>query len=474
MVFGKFQYFEHIDISGFCNDGNIQDLGCENIRQTGHISAQRSIPLHDNITQIASALASHPMVRLNENKVSVPGKVNPNRWTQFAGAGVWLPEYNVYLVVSRVVYTRPGVSWPTISFLRGQLFDENWNHLEKHTIEWYGTKMYFPMVFEIPAVWWEEGGFFGPEDPRIILDEGVQGAEPLIVFNMISDGAGSPRAMWIHKPFSSITTILTIRNEERRPVEKNWAPFFHNEPSAGKRTETNEYLHFVYSLRPLQVLRCMIRSGECDWVFRQEVPDALTELHGDTRGEMRGGTNFMPIPIDGHSDIQTYIGLPRTHLNFCNAGATYRPEITVLSGFQSKFHIAYASVATEFGHTLLDEDLLSNPCTKGNILIPSSIARWVYNSREDMMEVSFSIADENIHILRLYGVLSFIRSLPYYSRFLAFDNPHHDDASRNFRWSVVGNEVIACSVEAAANSSRADSILAEIGELSKALEQIRI
>jgi hypothetical protein len=44
-------------------------------------------------------------------------------------------------------------------------------------------------------------------------------------------------------------------------------------------------------------------------------------------------------------------------LTFCKSGATYRPDVTVLSGFRSSFHIAHAN-ATEFGHALLDQTLL--------------------------------------------------------------------------------------------------------------------
>ncbi|KAE8334120.1 hypothetical protein BDV24DRAFT_170558, partial [Aspergillus arachidicola] len=405
LLTGDSHNIERIDIAGFYNDGDIGDLNCERIRQSGHVIAQRSIRLDDNITQIASALASHPMVHHtanNENKSSASAVVDPSRWTQFAGSGTWLPEFKLYLVISRVVYTRPGSSWPTISFLRGQLFDETWNHLERYTIDWHGARISFPRIFEIPASWREQESFFGPEDPRVVIEEGVQGAEPIIVFNMISDDTGNSRAMWIHKPFSNFTTTLTILGEERKPVEKNWAPFFHTNRGVGLKKEPSEDLHFVYSFRPLHVLKCKINNGNCDWVFKQDVPEPLVRWHEDTRGEMRGGTNFVPVPMFEHSGVQIYIGLPRTHLAYCKSGATYRPEITVLSGFESSFHIAYASVATEFGHSVLHQDLLDNPCTKGNILIPSSIARWAYNSGEDIMSVSFSIADNDIRILRLH------------------------------------------------------------------------
>ncbi|KAB8212743.1 hypothetical protein BDV33DRAFT_210925 [Aspergillus novoparasiticus] len=119
---GDSHYVEHIDITGFYNDGDIGDVDCERIRQTGHVIAHRSRHLEDNITQIASTLAFHPMVHHtanDKNNSSAYATVDLSHWTQFAGSGTCLAEFNLYLVISRVVYTRPGSSWPTVSFLRG-------------------------------------------------------------------------------------------------------------------------------------------------------------------------------------------------------------------------------------------------------------------------------------------------------------------------------------------------------------------
>ncbi|KAF7133883.1 hypothetical protein CNMCM5793_005349 [Aspergillus hiratsukae] len=426
---------------------------------------------------MADHLTFHPMVQATfgyKEKSADPSqlkKVLENHLSQFAGSGVWLPELKVYLLTSRVVYTRPGTSWPTMSFLRGRIFDEQWRHLENYTVEWYGKKTTFPLFFDIPTIWWEDGSFFGPEDPRIILKEDVQGVEPIIVFNMIMNVTGNPRTMWIFKPFSHLLTPLTIQGEERKLVEKNWAPFFYRSSPTNSNLKPSEYLHFIYSFNPLQVLKCRVENGSCEWFYKQNIPDFLSLPHPNPNGEMRGGTNLVPIPISGGPSLQLYVGFPRTHVSFCKSGPTYRPELVLLSGVDSSFHIAYASLATDFGNAVLDQNELDNPCTTGGYLIPSSILRWDLATRKDIMTLSFSVADNSTRIIRLSGMLRFVHSLPYMAKsskyILRGDRP-----LQTLPWSVVGREALLCSLESAANSSRKDSIEMEMEELRIKLQSL--
>lgn len=113
-----------------------------------------------------------------------------------AGASVRLPDHNVYLAVTRVIYVPSGVlHWPTISLVRGQIYDAAWNHLDNYTVDWSGDKVMFPTVFEVPAVWEGGGIYFGPDDPRIVVEEGVRGAEPVIVLNVAFNPPDWTRAM---------------------------------------------------------------------------------------------------------------------------------------------------------------------------------------------------------------------------------------------------------------------------------------
>jgi beta-1,2-mannosyltransferase len=136
-------------LSGFSSDGDVEQMGCDDLRQTGYLDIERSILLHDNISQIALSVSSHPMIQdilgqaAHNLEIFEPQDLIGSRLSQFAGSGVWLSQLNVYIVVSRVVYTTSGTSWPTISFLRGRIFDKDWRHLENYTIDWYGKKTTF-------------------------------------------------------------------------------------------------------------------------------------------------------------------------------------------------------------------------------------------------------------------------------------------------------------------------------------------
>ncbi|KAK5017388.1 Beta-mannosyltransferase 1, partial [Cryomyces antarcticus] len=459
--------FERIPLPGFCNNGIPGKISCDDLRHDGTIGVQQSFHLHDDLTQVAKAMESHPLVDYEGKNRSLPFEqlVNEN-WARLAGSSVWLPDFEVYLAVTRVIYVPGGVlHWPTISFIRGQMFDKDWNHMENYTISWNGEKVTFPVVFEIPVTWEKGDIFFGPEDPRIILEEGVEGAEPVIIFNMRFDPPEWPRAMWIHRPFSNFTTVLTIRNDDGNGVEKNWAPFFHTDPdlSANPNRLPNQQLHFVYSFKPLRILRCHLLNGYCSWVFEQKIPDQFALRHGDTHGDMRGGTNFMPVPMKTHPGIRVYVGFPRTHIDWgCEPNSTYRPELVIMSSVGSNFHIVYASDAIDFGHAVLDETALRNSCAEGHILIANSISRWDLSNGQDIMTLSLTVADKTVQITRLHGVGTFIQRLPYFADFLRHDVSQGGETLWNFRWSAVGNDVLACSVEAAGRSSLGSAIEAEV------------
>jgi len=74
---------------------------------------QQSFHLHDNLTEVAEALESHPLIDYEDKNLNLPFEqlVNEN-WARFAGSSVWLPDYGVYLAVTRVIYVPSGISGP--------------------------------------------------------------------------------------------------------------------------------------------------------------------------------------------------------------------------------------------------------------------------------------------------------------------------------------------------------------------------
>ncbi|KAH8693980.1 hypothetical protein BGW36DRAFT_361802 [Talaromyces proteolyticus] len=464
--YSNHEIVETIVLPGFCNNGIPGKISCDSLRHNDSIGVEQSFHLDDDMVQIAMSMWSHPLIGDHYGELVIPfDQLVKMTWSRFHGSGVWLPDYGVYLVVSRVIYS-PLDGAQIVSFLRGQIYDEEWNSLENYTIHGNCNDTTFPRIFEIPAAWDTKGGPVGPEDPRVILEE-VPNAEPVIIFNMPLLDNPQRRAMWIHRPFSNFTTPLTIRNGQPARIEKNWAPFFFPEAdnslsSSSSSRPPSQYLHFVYSLRPLYILKCHLLDGYCDWIFKQEVtPNQFILPHQRVPVAMHGGTNFVSVPLANafiQPGVNIYVGFPRTHLDgACSQGATYRPELMVMTSMgASYFHLAYASEAIDFSNAVLDPEALDIPCADGRILIPNSIIRW--DQRHDKITLSVSVADKTVQIVYLHGILRLTNSLPLFPEFLKQDFSQGGEALWNFRWSIVGNDVLACSIEAVANASYRNAI----------------
>lgn len=430
---------------------------CDALKHNGTIGVQQSFHLHDNLEQVALALDSHPMVDYPDDIINNPdlnvSEIVNRTWTHMSGSSVWLPEHNVFLLVTRVLfYTNGCRANPVISFLRGQLYSPEWEHLENYTLRWKGEDFMFPTIFSVASDYETGGGFYGPEDPRVVLEEGKEGAEPVIVFNMIGQASDWRRAMYIYRPFSKHTKILTISDRNREETEKNWSPFF----LASESTQPSEFIHFVYSFEPLQILKCHLRCGDCEFVFKQEVPsNSLTHYKKDD-GSLRGGSNFVPVPIprsSPHQQMGMYAAFHRTTIFTDCGGKFYRPEFVVMINIGSQFHLAFTSQPVSFGSTMIELTPEDDPCKKGAILLPMSIAQWNTTDRQDVMTMTFTVDDQTVQAARIHGLLSFVHGLPHSQALSRHDGSVDatQDELTNILASWAGDEVRACAVEAALN-----------------------
>ena len=455
--------FESLHLPGFINAGLPGQLSCDSLRYSGTIEVQKSIFLEDDVHQIASTLESHPMVVYPEHLAQDPTitaeDLIDKTWARLSGSSIWLPEQHVFLAVSRVIFTSSGNhQWPVIGFLRGQLFNEMWEPLENHTIHWQDKAMTFPLIFDVHTEYKAGDGFFGPEDPRIILEDGVEGAEPVIVYNMIEAQADWKRAMHIYRPFSNQSTILTIRHEERSIAEKNWAPFFVPPDDTNEPRKANEYIHFVKEFRPLRILRCHLRCGDCDVVFEQTVPEGFKGHHHEEGGNLRGGTNFIPIPLPQTRRARTpslpihaWAGFPRTMNEVGCGDRIYRPEFAVMMLAGTDFYLAFASEPLGFGTAIVELMPGDDGCEKGRFLIPNSIARW--EAPDDTMSVTFSVDDSTVQVTRIRGLLEFVRHMPPIQEMQRAKASKSIDEEKlsSMAASWVGDDVRACLLESALN-----------------------
>jgi beta-1,2-mannosyltransferase len=257
-------------------------------------------------------------------------------WIRLSGSSVYLHDQQVFMTVTRVVFYLGEKDWSVMSFIRAQIYDQNWNHLENYALAWGEKTFTFPLVFPIPVVYEAGGGFYGPEDPRIII-EAVSGAEPVIVFNMIVDLKELRRGMYIYRPFSDQLILLNITGREQGQVEKNWSPFFYHpartsSDSIAAAQRPNDYLHFIYSFGPLRILKCDLLTGDCQFAFEQEEAKFIPSTHPDIPGTLRGGTNFAPVSLPStiSPSVSIFAGIPRTTVPDSCKEPFYRPNLAVL------------------------------------------------------------------------------------------------------------------------------------------------
>lgn len=422
---------------------------------------QKSWFFEDDIVHIARLMDGHPMIQYSSQEQTLPFEERVSQtWTRLCGSSVWLEKHQVFLTVTRVIFYAEGKKqWPVISLLRGQVYGSDWNELIDHTLRWQGQEVVFPTVFPVPYPYLKGHRFFGPEDPRVLIEEGIDDPEPIIVFNMIHDTTMWTRAMHIFRPFTNVSTILTIkRDAERAEAEKNWAPFFFDDSGhAAQATERkpSEYLHFIYRFSPLIILRCKVSDGMCDVVYEQNTESYSLGSHDDDDGRMTGGTNLVPLPIKSRLGASLFLGFPRSHVEVgCNGKSIYRPAIMVLSAYRNNYHIDYMSDSIDFGSAALPEEAFIDPCREGQILIANSVAKWDRLQGRDMLTLSFSVADSTVQVLQLHGLFGFIQRL-YPQDGLPSDTSDRSQIGLFNRWSDAASHVLGCSIEAAANYSTA-------------------
>lgn len=128
-------------------------------------------------------------------------------WFRFAGSSVYLEEYGVHFMVSRVVYSEHGErSGPTVSLIYGEVYDEEWNSIPNINLVVptnsgpSGDLGDSTLAGLCPYAIYKAPGFvqvpifqksklvandcYGPEDPRITLVRNPRGYdEPVIVYN---------------------------------------------------------------------------------------------------------------------------------------------------------------------------------------------------------------------------------------------------------------------------------------------------
>lgn len=393
---------------------------------------------------------------------------------KFAGTSVWLKEYGVHLMVSRVLFSRRGLKWnPQISLLYAQVYDVNWQELtnvelvvpvmDTDGVTRVHENLKFPRFLPIPYYFdhqYTKRRWYGPEDTRIMLVENeLQKEEPVVIFNAhqrnihnytrIDEDKSMQinfefhRAMFIGWPFRyqlgkvntdgisdsrfdnvKFTQVKEFRiaKKKRKAVEKNWTPFIIPK-DRDSQSPGDKYIYLIYQWDNLEVLKCELQQfnnnedgiSNCEFIYKAKKLKKQSKV-----GPIRGGTEMIPYgSIDAtYKDQNIWIGFLRAHIKHCGCGRSmYRPNFYIFTKLDTSdlFQVQYLSSSISFNIPVSGWRKHKVQCAARdpNVLIPNGVSLWEDDpiTKKDVLGLTLSVADENNSILYIYGLKDIVKDL---------------------------------------------------------------
>ncbi|CCE43544.1 uncharacterized protein CPAR2_211880 [Candida parapsilosis] len=403
--------------------------------------------LNDIESGESAYLAGLKKIILPELRLQLDLNVVDKFWFRLAGSSVWLKDYGVHYMVSRIMYSPKGTrNSPILSLSYAQLYDENWNELvgtrlllpkahnsptgERHILN-------FPQIVPIP--FWQdpeinEDQYYGPEDPRLILIKNEGGYdEPLILYNSYNckmdtydDDEDEKlvttqrcyRAMSICWPWqfdeqkNSKRVELKLENYRLR-TQKNWTPF--TSPLDRQVDGYDSHIYFVFRWANLDILKCDLQ-GSCSYDYRFN-----TSLSPKNQvGPFRGGTQLVNLNdlVTVKDNKEIWVGFARAHIDDCGCGSSmYRPNLVVIvkerKDLRNHYKVTHISSSLSFNMYVPGWDLLypENSCLRSSVLIPNGISQWITHKDssgaliDDYLTLTLSVSDYTIHRVNVKGLL---------------------------------------------------------------------
>lgn len=325
-------------------------------------------------------------------KLQLKHDVCDKYWYRLAGSSVYLEEYGLHYMVSRLAYSPDGNRRdPKFSFSYAQLYDQDWTEVlgvslvvptndVDPDIDVLGPYkvVHFPSLIPVPfyhSYSDRQEQYLGPEDPRLILVKNKRGhMEPMMVYNVQHEKdvfadddeddkllvkPNDFRSMWVCYPWQSQrgkqnvdldayfdrfnysrAIELRIKNTPRQSKQKNWTPMISDIDR--QKDGYDRTVLFVYRWAGLQVLKCDVYTGKCGFIYRQN--DRIKTSSGV--GPLRGGTQMMNLrQVMADQEQRTkvlqsiippnreiWVGFARAHLVSCGCGKDfYRPNLVVIT-----------------------------------------------------------------------------------------------------------------------------------------------
>lgn len=468
---GKHRFNQYID-SKYANIVDCADIEYNNTIESYKSRNELKIDfksLRKEMTEAKNAFATE--YTTEEENDMTEEKILSKRWYAFGSASVWLESENCYVTYTRAYYSkREDKKAPYISIVYAQAYDKDWNEIHDRRIffrdievpkeikiqvaqlesemttnldkcnnfdindkaklescqidmndansklqdkidqlyDKYSVK--YPSALNIPI--FMNHIFNGPEDPHVVLRKDYEGEEPIVIFNMHIHKGRRVHAFTPHRKNYNLVEF-DIENYEFKGMEKNWAPFVYSDTQKSSNNSPG-FINFVYDLNPLQIIRCSLLTGHCNFIFKASALD----LEKKKTGLIRGGTQFVPLPdiLPKVKGKNIWVGFTKSHVNNCGCGKRfYRPALSLLVEENGIYHLELVAPNIDFKDGALSWSLKDTKCDDYNILSPSSIANWFISEQdpitkkfEDYLILTISEADAVSKVVYFRGILDYI------------------------------------------------------------------
>ncbi|RCK64727.1 Beta-mannosyltransferase 1 [Candida viswanathii] len=319
---------------------------CRELSNTINVGVSPAYSKDTNLTRVVERFVAENSTYFNELVAFFPEVhehlskgVVEKHWFRLIGSSVWLKQYGVHLMASRVVYSSKNQGFPQVSLTYLQVFDSAWNELENvdlvvpndddddddegvHGVGQFRV-MRYPRIAPVPIFHditrYTPGKPIGVEDPRIQVVTNARGhEEPVIVFNAHHRRIDQDKTDWLNEykvryvnyrsifvgwlwrtqrgkfnleempnPECDAREYVKVREMEmpgqkRGGSEKNWALILDSEERA--MFGYDKHFYFVYLFENLKVLKCPIDEEEvvCEWAYKANDVNKVGLFHGGT------------------------------------------------------------------------------------------------------------------------------------------------------------------------------------------------
>ncbi|CAF1989131.1 unnamed protein product [Rotaria magnacalcarata] len=228
----------------------------------------------------------------------------------------------------------------------------------------------------------------GPRNVRGIMNENN---ELLLIFNMID--SDKQEKVWSYNVFTDEQTSLLMQHNFSENTNDHWIPFI-----------KNDKFHFIYSFKPLNVLRCSIDHSECKLMSETQVVNNFSCF--------ADGTQFIR-----YRNSDYFVGFAYTKVSCDECQYFYRPHVVVLSTISERFRLVYVSEPMVLDDIpMFDSFSILNDKNTSNFgygtiskLVSESITNWEWSN--DKLSFTISINNQKSFLVSVVGISEIVQSI---------------------------------------------------------------